>query len=115
MRVTPALTQFRKIIRRHTRHYVHLARLIQLEDLTVGPDIRTIIGNKYRNITKQQHIVLFGIGLKLIPLFEKNKLFKLNGVNCRFKQVSRLIQSRFLTLSETFWPLIPTLMGKEVA
>src|SRR5690554_941439 len=79
--ITPVLTIRRKIVRRHAGDDQGLALSIQLEHVGVGPDIGAVVGDKYRDIPKQQYPPFPGIAAHGLPLQVEYKLLKTNLFN----------------------------------
>ena len=107
MRVTPALAGFREIIRRHTGDHFQAALGVKLEPLAIGPHLRTVVGDEYGNITKQQHTVFIGVVTQVKPLPEKQELFELYLFYRTGESPARFFQCSGVAITQRDRPVEP--------
>ena len=73
-RVAPELAGRREVIRRHARHELRPALLVQLEQVGVRPDVGRITGHEDRRVAEQLDAEPPGVLAEVVPLAEKEEL-----------------------------------------
>ena len=67
-RIPPQLARFGEIIGGHARDHVRDPRLVQLEQLPMGPYVRAVVGDVDGDIADEVHALFVGVGPEGLPL-----------------------------------------------
>ena len=74
--IAPALTGFREVVGWYACHFVAQPLFVDREPFALSPDVDGIMGDIDRQITEQQHVPGFGMGLQPFPLAFEQKLLE---------------------------------------
>jgi len=107
MRIAPALSGRREIVRRNTRNDTGTSMLVEIEFIPSGPDIGAVARYKNRDIAKEQDAAVIGIRPQSLPLLEKDKLLKIDLTDTTRQSLARGAKCRGSTITERCGPVMP--------
>src|SRR5690606_29395357 len=83
-RISPQLSGFTEVIRRNSTNKSWIKIFIEIKNIGICPNIRTIRGNIHRNIANYFNTFFVGIFFQTMPLPEKLPLQKHPEINFLF-------------------------------
>ena len=105
--VSPQLPVLRESVRRESRNDGRHSVTVKLKQLRFAPDIRTVKGAVYRNITDNLYPVVICVLLQLVPLTEELELKECVEFHILCVLLLCGIYRRYVTQAKRRFPLAP--------
>ena len=105
--VSPQLTVLRESVRRESRNNGRHSVTVKLKQLRFAPDISTVKGAVYRNITDNLYPVVICVLLQLVPLTEELELKECVELHILCVLLLCGIYRRYVTQAKRCFPFAP--------